>query len=106
MATVHVGPKEIGPFDLRSIPSSEINRAISNRVADGKDPCIKVLFDEGPLSGWGVQTQNCGGGGGGGGTPSGRKQKILDVWGERVTSQPEVRGGQVTAFLKQIRGVV
>lgn len=105
MATVHVGPEEIGPFDLGSIPASEINRAINKRVEDGRDPCIKVLFDEGPLSGWGVQTQNCGAGGGGGGTASDRKKAVLDEWGERVTSQPEVRGGHINAFLRKIRSI-
>lgn len=105
MATVRVGPEEIGPFKLNSIPESDINRAIARRIRDGADPCVKVQFEESGLGGWGVQTQDCAGGGGGG-RPTDQQQAILDVWRKGVTSKSELAPGQVTGFLKRVRSLV
>lgn len=101
MVTVHVGPEEIGPFDLGGIPTADINRAITRRTESGAEPCVKVHFEESGLSGWGVQTQTCAGGEDGG-TPTGQQEAILDLWPERVTSKSHLSPGQVTSFLKQV----
>lgn len=101
MATVHVGPEEIGPFDLGSVPTADINRAIARRTENGAEPCVRIHFEESGLSGWGVQTQNCVGGGDGG-TPTEQQEAILGLWRDRVTSKANLSPGQVTSFLKQV----
>lgn len=106
MVTVTVGARTIGPFELDAVPESGINRAVNRRVDDGLNPCVRVLLDEGSVE-LPLQTKACGGGGDGTDASRGEQESaILELWKKRVFDQPEVRGGHVNAFLKQVRKLV
>lgn len=105
MVTVQVGPETIGPFGLDNVPEADINRAVNRRADDGVEPCVRVNIEEPPFT-VGLQTRNCPGGGKGSGKRSNRKSAVLDLWMELVFERPEVRGGHINGFLKQLRGLI
>lgn len=80
---------------------SWITDQINRRRRDGAAVCIVVMVKS---SGVDVRltTPACGGGGGGR-APNLREQEIIELWNERKLNSSDFTGGNLVAFLKQLR---
>lgn len=80
-----------------------INQEINRRLADGQSVCVRVTIKEGDLD-MALSTPNCPTGGGGGGRlPNAHEQAVFDLWEKLGLSSGRFAGGQVGAFVKQLR---
>jgi hypothetical protein len=82
---------------------SWITEQLNRRKRDGQSVCVEVL-----LSGSGVDlrlaTPGCGQSSGGGGRqPNSNEQDIFSLWLERGLGSADFTGGNLIAFLKQLR---
>jgi hypothetical protein len=81
---------------------SWINEHINQRKGDGQAICIQVFLDEDGVN-MILSTPACGSGGGGGRRPTAREQEIFDLWNKHHLNETQFTGGNVIAFLKQLR---
>lgn len=102
MVTVQVGPETLGPFELDAIPEADINRAVNRRVDDGAEPCVRVRIEERPLA-LRLRTRSCPSGGDGSSDLTEQASAIKDLWEDLVFERPQLEGGHVNGFLKQVR---
>jgi hypothetical protein len=91
--------------DLRSADESWINQQINRRRADGVSVCVKVTVKEGDLD-MILSTPTCGSSGGGGRPPRPREKTVFNLWNQRGLNQPDFTGGNLIAFLKQLKHIV
>jgi hypothetical protein len=100
--TVQIGAEERA-FDDAS--ESWINDQIGRRQRDGGSICVMVKIQ---ITGASLQltTPGCGGGSGGGRQPNPREQQIIELWNERRLSSSDFTGGNVVAFVKQLRRLI
>ncbi len=79
-----------------------INKQINRRRKDGVPVCVKVIFDTPDLK-MGLSTPDCNNSGGGGRPPNSKESTVLDVWDKMHLGTAGFTGGNVVAFLKQIK---
>jgi hypothetical protein len=53
-----------------------------------------------------LTTPNCASSGGGGRTPNAQEKRIFDLWDKRSLNKPDFTGGNLIAFLKQLRQII
>jgi hypothetical protein len=97
--TVEIGTEVRG---FEEVNESWINDQIGRRRRDGAAVCVIVTVQSSGLD-LRLTTPGCGGGGGGGRLPNRREQEIFDLWNERKLNSADFAGGNVVAFLKQLR---
>lgn len=88
--------------DIRSASEGWINQQINQRKADGLSVCVKVTIKEEGLD-MVLLTPTCPSGGGGSRPPRNREQKLFDLWNKRGLNRPDFTGGNLVAFLKQLK---
>lgn len=82
---------------------SWITQQINQRKQDGRVVCVEVSIRMEPLN-LDLRTPGCTSSGGGGGRkPTASEQRIFDLWAGLGLQDPNFTGGQVVAFLKQLR---
>jgi hypothetical protein len=103
MITVRIGTDEKDMSN--SIDEQWINQEINRRRRDGETVCVRVTIHDADVQMM-LSTPSCGGGGGAGRPPNVAEKEIFDLWAHRDLNQPGFTGGNVVAFLKQLRSLV
>lgn len=99
MIRVQIGGDE---RDLATADEQWINQQINRRRADGQTVCVRVTVKEGDLS-MVLSTPTCGGSGGGGRPPRPQEKEIFNLWNQRGLDDANFTGGNLVAFLKQLK---
>lgn len=102
MSTVKIGSSE---QPLENADESWINNQINGRRRDGETVCVLVRLKEDPVD-LILSTPNCGGGGGGSRLPNAQEERIIELWNKHGLNQREFQGGNLVAFLKQLRRIL
>lgn len=84
---------------------SSINRRIQSLKRDNQAVCVKVTVDE-PNVKVTLATPACQRSGGGGRQPNAVESEIFDVWKKRHLDSTDFNGGEVVAFLNQLRNIL
>ncbi len=87
--------------DLRDLDESWINQHINRRKADGLQVCVQVEIEVDSLHIL-LTTPGCPTGGGGR-SPNAREQEVFELWRKLGLDSSDFSGGNVIAFLKQMR---
>ena len=99
MIRIKIGEAE---GELGSIEESWINQQINRRRADGLSVCVRVVVQEGDLD-LILATPTCGASGGGSRLPRPREKMVFDLWNQRGLNDTDFTGGNLIAFLKQLK---
>ena len=99
MIRIRIGDME---RELACADESWINQQINRRRADGHAVCVRVNIQKNNLH-MGLCTPSCGQIGGGGRPPSNCEKRVFDLWGQRGLNNVDFTGGNLVAFLKQLR---
>lgn len=102
MITIRIG---VEARSLADVTESWINEQINRRRQDGQNICVEVTIN---TSGINVRlaTPGCGASPGGGRPANGNELELIDLWSKRGLSSSEFSGGNLIAFLKQLRRTV
>lgn len=87
---------------LDAVDQQWINQQVNRRRADGQAVCIRVTVREGELD-MVLSTPGCGTSGGGGRPPRPQEKEVLDLWNQRGLNEAAFTGGNLVAFLKQLK---
>lgn len=79
-----------------------INQQINRRREEGHPVCVRVIIREGGLD-MILSSANCETGAGGGRPPLPKEKKVFDLWDQRGLSSAHFAGGNLVAFLQQIK---
>jgi hypothetical protein len=96
---------EEAEMDLDRVDESWINQQINRRLADGLTVCVRVTIKEGDLD-MVLSTPTCGASGGGGRPPRPREKKVFDLWNQRGIDDAKFTGGNLVAFLKELKRIL
>ena len=99
MIKIRIGEAE---KDFASTDEHWINQQISRRREDGQTVCVKVTVHEGDLH-IVLSTPTCGTSAGGSKPPSPQEKDIFSLWKQRGLDKADFTGGDLVAFLKQIK---
>jgi hypothetical protein len=97
MVTLKVNGSEVSPDD-----ESAIAQQVNRRRDDGVPVCVQVRVEEGDLN-MILSSPQCIGSGSGGRQPTIGEKRVFDLWDKLGLSSPGFAGGQVVAFIKQVR---
>lgn len=87
---------------LTNASESWINQQINQRREDGQTVCVQVFLDEGGVN-MILSTATCASSGGCGRAPTSRERDIFDLWARLHLNEAHFTGGNVVAFIKQLR---
>jgi len=87
---------------LKDATPAWINEQIQRRRADGQLICAKVLIRQGGLN-ISLATPCCADTQGGGRPPNSNEKELLALWDDRGLNTPHFTGGNMVAFLAQLR---
>ncbi len=96
---------KIGEYErvLEEADEQWINQQINQRRSAGENVCVIVTIQETNLNLM-LSTPTCGGHGFGAGRPlNSQESRILDLWKDRRMNQQDFTGGNLIAFLHQLR---
>ena len=99
MNTIRIGG------DSRTLEDAEeswIAQQIANREREGQSVCIEVVIKTGTLD-IRLGTPGCGSGGGSGRAPRPEEAEIIQIWEKHKLTSNDFSGGNVIAFIKQLR---
>lgn len=99
MIRIRIGDQE---KEFESADESWINQQINRRRADGLAVCVKVTIHIGDLN-MVLITPTCANASGGGRAPTAHEQEIFELWNRLGLDSANFTGGNVIAFLKQLR---
>ena len=102
MVTIKIGN------DSRSLDQADeawITQQVNRRQKDGLPVCVQITIKE-PGFDLILTTPDCGGGGGGGRAPRPEERAIFDLWGKRGLNSDDFSGGNLLAFIKQLRNLL
>src|SRR5688500_13757376 len=88
--------------NLNDISESEIIQQINRRRAEGQPVCVRVTITTAQLN-MILSTPDCTASGGAGRPPSTQEQEIFDLWARRHLNNRDFTGGNLIAFLQQLR---
>ncbi|MHC4594650.1 MAG: hypothetical protein ACYS19_06860 [Planctomycetota bacterium] len=89
--------------DLEDSDESWINQEIHRLRKGGQPVCVRVRIQTDSLD---FSLATPAGGGGRGRQPKPNEQKIFDLWKKRGLTEPDFTGGNLVAFLKQLRNLL
>lgn len=92
-------------MDLSSADESWINQQINRRRADGLSVCVRIIVKEGDLD-MILSTPTCASTGGSGRPPRPCEQTVFNLWNQRGLNEIDFTGGNLIAFLKQLRHII
>lgn len=101
MIKIRIDETEI---DISSADESWINQQINRRRADGLSVCVRVIIKEGDLD-MILSTPTCASTGGGR-PPRPHEKEVFNLWNERGLNERNFTGGNLIAFLKQLKHIV
>ncbi len=91
--------------ELGAIDESWVTQQINRRRADGLSVCVRVFVKEGGLD-MILSTPNCEPIGGGRRPPRPDEKSVINLWEQEKLNEPDFTGGNLIAFLKQLRQIV
>jgi hypothetical protein len=97
--TIRIGD-EVRSFAEAS--ESWINQQVNRRRTEGQNVCVEVSISTSGLN-LRLATPGCGSGGGGGRPPTANERAVLDLWSKLGLLSSDFTGGNLVAFLKQLR---
>lgn len=100
--TVRIGQET---RDLEAANESWINDQLHRRRQDGQNVCVRVIVDADDVD-IVLSTPGCATGGGGGRQATSAELGIFDLWDKLHLNQPGFTGGNLIAFLKQLRRMI
>lgn len=100
MVTIEIGSAQRNWQD--SGLESWINQMINPAHAAGLPVCVRVRIDEETIR-MALQTPGCSSGGGGGRPPNSQESRIFELWNKLGLNRDGFTGGNLIAFLKQLR---
>ena len=100
MIRVIIGDSE---RELSSIDADWINQQVNRRRADGQAVCVKAIIKADQLDMILTSAGCLQGAIGGGRRPNRYEQEIFDLWEKRGLNEENFHGGNLVAFLKQLR---
>lgn len=101
MIKIQIGQAEI---ELDDVSPNWINQQINLRRTDGITVCVRVIIDEGGLNML-LSTPTCGSSGGIPRPPNQREKAVFDLWEQRGLNKAGFSGGNLVAFLKQLKNI-
>jgi hypothetical protein len=102
MITVKIAEEE-RQFD--TIDEQWLNQQINRRRADGETVCVRVTIREGDIDML-LSTPTCGASVGGSRPARPHEKQVLDLWDRLNLNVASFTGGNLVAFLKQLRKVL
>lgn len=102
MIKIKIGETE---REFEDIEEGWINQQINRRKADGLEVCVKVYIEKRNID-LILSTPACGSRYGSSRSPNSTEARILDLWKERGLNQEDFTGGNLVAFLKQLKRFV
>jgi hypothetical protein len=102
MVTVKIGSSE---QQLESLDEGWLLQQINRRQRDGESVCVIVEIDESPINII-LATLGCASGGGSSRVFTAQEQKVIELWRKHHLDEREFQGGELMAFLKQLRRIV
>jgi hypothetical protein len=99
MISIRIGDQE---REFESADESWVTQQINRRRTDGLPACVKVTVRIGDLN-LVLVTPTCASAGGRGRAPTAHEQEIFDLWNQLGLNGADFTGGNVVAFLKQLR---
>lgn len=99
MIRIRIGDAE---RELANAAENWINQQINRRREDGQTVCVKVSIHEGDLN-LVLSTPACAASGGGSRPPCPREKEVFDLWNHRGLNDADFTGGNLVAFLKQLK---
>jgi hypothetical protein len=87
-----------------AITQDWINQQLRRRHDAGEPVCVRVSIHTSSLN-IGLATMGCAGGGGGR-PPYPQERPVIDLWRKRGLSEADFQGGNLVAFLKQVRQMI
>jgi hypothetical protein len=100
MVTVRIGNDT---RSLEDVDESWITQQVGSRQHEGVPVCVEVKIQEGTLD-LRLTTPACGSGGPGGRQPRPEEAEIFRLWDRLGLGSDDFSGGNVVAFIKQLRG--
>ena len=91
--------------DLSSANENWINQQINRRRKDGLSVCVNVIIKENDLD-MILSTPSCVPIRGSSRSPRPREKTVFDLWNQRRLNEPNFTGGQLIAFLKQLKRIL
>jgi hypothetical protein len=89
----------------RDIDEQWIHQQINSRRQDGEQVCVRVTIRETDAQVT-LATPTCGGAGSGGRAPNATEREMIELWSKRGLNELSFTGGNLVAFLKQLRTLV
>lgn len=99
MVRIRIGNDE---RELASADEHWIIEQINRRRAYGQAVCVRVTVHQDDLY-MVLLTPNCGDSGGNGRPPRAREKEVFDLWNQRGLNDANFTGGNLVAFLKQLK---
>ena len=99
MIRIRIGDEE---RELANADEHWINQQINRRRADGQTVCVRVTVHVDDLN-MVLSTPTCGASGGGGRPPRPREKEVFNLWSQRGLNAADFTGGNLVAFLKQLK---
>ena len=103
MIRVRIGSDERDMTE--SVDEHWINQQINRRRHEGQQVCVQVTVREPGVDAV-LSSPGCGSPGGGGRPPNVEEREIFDLWNQRGLNRADFTGGNLVAFLKQLRSLV
>lgn len=102
MVTLSIGSVDV---PLEQVSEGWINQQLGRRRADGSSVCVRVNVqtDDARLI---LTTPDCSSSIGGARRPNRLEERIFQLWKERGLNRSDFEGGQVVAFLHQLRQMI
>lgn len=91
--------------EIDGVDEQWINQQINLRRKDGLSVCVRITIQEGDLD-MVLSTPTCGSSGGGGRQPRPQEKRVFDLWAHRGLDDEKFSGGNVVAFLKQLKQLI
>lgn len=104
MVTIKIGTSEQRFDSIDGIDESWINQQINGLKRDKHSICVRVSIQEGSLH-LTLVTPDCQSFNGGRREPNNDEKKALEIWDSLGLNNSTFQGGQVIAFLKQVRRI-
>ena len=82
-----------------------ITQQVNRRREDGQSICVRIVFKE-PDIDLAFASAGCGGRGGLGRRLSPKEERILELWRKHHLDAADFTGGNVVAFVQQLRNVL
>ncbi len=105
MITIRIGDTVRNLEDVRNIDESWINQQINRRREDGLSVCVRISIKEGSFN-IALSSSGCASSGGGGRLPNREEQTVFDLWEKVGMNKTDFHGGNLVAFLKQMRSII